>query len=61
MSSVNYKCSCWVSEVTQHQFDEDTAVCKIAGGYFVGLTNLNVVEGLEDRIKKKIQLFWWLA
>lgn len=29
---------------------EDTAVCKVAGKYFVELTNLNVIEGFEDEI-----------
>lgn len=53
MGYVNYKSSSCVSKVTQDEFYEDTAVCRVTGRRLMEPTNLNVIEGLKNKIFKK--------
>lgn len=39
---------------SKDQIYEDTAVCKGGGRCFVGITNLNVIDGLKDDFFKAI-------
>lgn len=43
---------------SKDQIYEDTAVCKGGARCFVGITNLNVIDGLKDDFFK---LFWYFA